>query len=448
MRESLMVRQKGILSQWGLRQFPPFSDVPPKDDPRRLARLFTGREEELDLVIQPLMRGANVLVRGMWGVGKTTFILQALHELSYEASQVKERLLPIYIDNFKGGTLAEFHRLILFALATALSDKDDEARAITEAMRGVSVSHKRAKSIKGKFDVSLFSVGSLGGEAGIESGVERQIGLDNPEYWVEELLTRARRRYQHIVIAIDDLDKTDPRPDEFLKVRSLFDGALPILRSEKCAFILTGRTLTVAQDIYGSILGIFNRQLQIQVLKREELHEIAVKTLNLVRREERTNAYPFSDEAIGRLAASAVGLPRQFNRNCADVLEAAVRLGHETLDAVAFEACFADVQANVAAEVDAQVRQLLYIAQKNGGFSQDNRKALAELGWGDFIEVLPMLDYLVQRDLMVRQDYASGIRFIVTPRAEKAAMLLPPPTPAEQGDNEGSMTTPQSPAPE
>ena len=63
MRESLMVRQKDILSQWGLRQFPPFSDVPPKDDPRRLARLFTGREEELDLVIQPLMRGANVLVR-------------------------------------------------------------------------------------------------------------------------------------------------------------------------------------------------------------------------------------------------------------------------------------------------------------------------------------------------------------------------------------------------
>jgi hypothetical protein len=438
MREPLMVRQKRVLSQWGLRQFPPFVDVPPKDDPTRLARLFTGRREELDRVILPLLDGRNVLVRGVWGVGKTTFILQALHELSYEASQVKERLLPIYVDNFKGGTLAEFHRLILFALATALSDRDDEARAITEAMRGISVSHKRAKSIKGKFDVSLFSVGSLGGEAGIESGVEKQIGLDNPEYWVEELLARARRRYQHIVIAIDDLDKTDPRPDEFLKVRSLFDGALPILRSEKCAFILTGRTLTVAQDIYGSILGIFNRQLQLQVLKPEELHEITIKTLNLVRYEERPDAYPFSDEAVARLASYAIGLPRQFNRNCTDVLEAAVRLGYETLDGAAFDACFADVQANVAAEVDAQVRQLLYIAQKNGGFSQENRKALAELGWGDFIEVLPMLDYLVQRDLMVRQDYSSGIRFIVTPRAEKAAMLLPPPAPPEQGDDAGT----------
>ena len=441
MRESLMVRQKRILNQWELRQFPPFFDVPPKDDPKRLARLFTGRQQELDQVIQPLMRGANVLVRGLWGVGKTTFILHTLHELSYEASQVKERLLPIYIDNFKGGTLAEFHRLILFALATALSDTDDEAKALTEAMRGVSISHKRARAIRGKFDVSLFSVGSLGGEAGIESGTDKQLGLDNPEYWIEELLTRARKRYQHIVIAIDDLDKTDPRPDEFLKARGLFDSAMPILRSDKCAFILTGRTLTVAQDIYGSILGIFNRQLQIQVLEPEELHEIAVKTLNLARYKERPDAYPFSDEAIARLAASAFGIPRQFNRNCADVLEAAVRLGYETLDAQAFEACFADMQANVSTEVDAQVRQLLYIAQKNGGFSQDNRKALTELGWGDFIEVLPMLDYLVQRDLMIRQDYTSGIRFIVAPRAEKASVLLPPPEESkEQGDTAADLS--------
>ncbi|MFZ1598918.1 MAG: AAA family ATPase [Anaerolineae bacterium] len=438
MPESLAVRQKRILKQWELRQSPPFSDVPPKDDPKRLERLFTGRQEELDRVILPLLDGRNVLIRGMWGVGKTTFILQTLHELSYQASQVKERLLPIYIDNFKGGTLAEFHRLILFALASTLSDKDDEARAIAEAMRGISVSHKHAKAIKGKFDVSLFSVGSLGGEAGIESSTEKQIGLDNPEYWVEELLTRARKRYHHIVIAIDDLDKTDPRPDEFLKVRTLFDSALPILRSDKCAFILTGRTLTVAQDIYGSILGIFNRQLQLQVLKPEELHEIAVKTLNLVRYEERSDAYPFSDEAIARLSASAVGIPRQFNRNCADVLEAAVRLDHSILDEAAFEACFADMQANVSAEVDAQVRQLLYIAQKNGGFSQENRRALGDLGWGDFIEVLPMLDYLVQRDLMIRQDYSSGIRFIVAPRAEMAAALLPPPAESKRHDDEAT----------
>lgn len=426
MIEPIALRRKKMLSKWGLKHVPPFSDVPPKDDPKRLARLFTGRRDELDRVILPLLDGRNVLVRGMWGVGKTTFILQTLHELSYQAGLLKERLLPIYIDNFKGGTLLEFHRLILFALATALAHKDEEARALLEAMRGISISHKRTKAIRGRFEVNIFTVASLGGEAGVESGTERQVGLDNPEFWIEELLARARKRYQHIVIAVDDLDKTDPHPDKFLQARTMFDGALPLLRSDKCAFILTGRTLTVAQDIYGSILGIFHRQLQLPVMKPEELREIAIKTLNLAREEERSDAYPFSDKAIAEIAAKSYGIPRQFNLNCADVLEAAVRLGYETLDAEAFARCFADVQATISADVEAQVRQLLYIAQKHGGFSQENRKALDELGWGDFLEVLPLLEYLVQRDLMVRQDYVGGMRFIVSPRAERAAEEQPP----------------------
>ena len=431
MRLPLTLRKKQLFDTWGLRDDPPFHDVPPKDDPKRLARLFTGRRQELDRVMLPLLRGANVLVRGAWGVGKTTFILQALHELAYEVAQVRERLLPIYIDNFKGGTLAEFHRMLLFALAMALAEKDADAKAIAEAMKGIHISHSRTRSLKGKFEVSLFSVGTLGGEAGLESGMERQIGLDNPEYWVQELLARARRHYHHIVIAVDDLDKTDPH--EFIKVRSLFDSALPILRSDKCAFILTGRTLTVAQDIYGNILGIFQQQISLEPLKPEELRAIAVKTLNLVRRQERADAYPLSEEAVARLAASAYGIPRHFNQLCAKVLDAAVLLGYEVLDADAFETCFGEVQANVSAQVEPQIRQLLYIAQKHGGFSQHNRKPIEELGWGDFIELLPVLDHLVQRDLLIKQEYIGGIRYIVAPQAQKAALLLPPVAPSSAG---------------
>ena len=52
--EPIAARRKRILMQWGLRQPPPFSDVPPKDDPGRLARVFTGRRDELDRVILPL----------------------------------------------------------------------------------------------------------------------------------------------------------------------------------------------------------------------------------------------------------------------------------------------------------------------------------------------------------------------------------------------------------
>ncbi|MBK9231283.1 MAG: hypothetical protein IPO15_10580 [Anaerolineae bacterium] len=49
-----------------------------------------------------------------------------------------------------------------------------------------------------------------------------------------------------------------------------------------------------------------------------------------------------------------------------------------------------------------------------------------------------MLDYLVQRDLMIRQDYSSGIRFIVAPRAEMAAALLPPPAESKRHDDEAT----------
>lgn len=423
MREPLLVRQRRFLEQWGLRRSPPFEEVPPKDDPKRLARLFTGRQQALDLAIQPLMRGANVLVRGAWGVGKTTFILHLLHELIAEAHAVRERLLPIYIDNFKGGTLPEFHRLLLFALATALANKDDDARTIAETMKGISIRHSRGRSLKGKVELNFFTFGTAGGEVGLESGAERHLGLDNPEYWIDELLRRAHRNrwYHRIVVAIDDLDKTDPRPNEFLKVRTLFDQALPILRDTRCAFILTGRTLTVAQDIYGSILGIFSHQITLEPMSAEDLRAIAVKTLNLVRYQERDDTYPFGEEAMTRLVVSSRGIPRHFNRNCTDVLDAAVRLGHTVLDGEPFAACFAETQARVAAEVEPQIRQLLYIARKHGGISQQNRGALDELGWGDFIEILPVLDYLVQQDLLIRENTIGGLRFIVAPRAERAA---------------------------
>jgi hypothetical protein len=206
---------------------------------------------------------------------------------------------------------------------------------------------------------------------------------------------------------------------------------LPVLRSERCAFMLTGRTLTVAQDIYGSILGIFGRQLELQTMTAAELRAIAMKTLNLAREQARDDVAPFDEEAMAALVASSYGLPRQFNRNCYDVLEAAIRLGYEKLDVAAFERCLEDVQQNVGANIEPQIRHALYVAQKYGGFSQDNRRALEELGMGDFIEVLPFLDTLQQRDLLIRQEYTGGIRFRVAPRAAWAAL---PPGETEPGD--------------
>lgn len=421
MKKPVVVRRAEILNQWGFKAMPPFSDVPPKDNPKLLRRLFTGRTKELERTILTLLDGNNLLVRGVWGVGKTTFILYTLNEFSLQATLLKQKTLSIYIDNFKGGLLSDFYRLVLFSLSNALASKDKDAATLSEAARGIGVSHTKSKAVKGIAELNFLTVGKIGGEFELGSGNEKQFAIENPEYWVDTLIERAHKFYDNIIIAIDDLDKTDPKPSEFVRVREMFDGALPLLRSRKCAFILAGRTLTVAQDIYSRVLGIFREQINLPKLQADELREICVKTMNLVRVQARDDTYPIAEDGLIQLINNSSGNPRQFNRNCADILSTAIRLGYETIDKQAFEKCFAEVQANVGANIDGHVRYLLYIAQKYGGFSQDNRKSLQELKKDDFIEILPLLDELVQKDLMYREDDETGPHFFVAPRASKAA---------------------------
>jgi hypothetical protein len=423
MSEPVAVRRARIYSSWGLKKSPPFTAVPFKNEPKLLARLFTGRREEMDRLILAILDGRNVLVRGTWGIGKTTFILQALHELVHQAKLINQRLLPIYIDNFKGGDANAFYRVILYALANTLADKDDDAKKLVEALRGIAATYSRTRSMQTKMEVNLLSVVSVSGEVGSQGAAERGVELTNPEYWIETLIERARKRFHNIVIAVDDLDKTDPNPEETTRVQSMLETALPILRSELCSFILTGRTLTVAQDIYGAVLGVFHSPLQLKPLSSNELREIAIKTFNIARAHERDDAYPFSDGQLISIADKSYGIPRQFNRNCAEILDAAVRLGYDDFGQSRFDHCFQAMQRMVGAEVDEQVRHWLYVAHKNGGLSQANRKALDELGMSDFFELLPILDYLIQQDFLVRQDHVSGIRYIVPPRAELAAKL-------------------------
>ena len=70
---------RGTLRRWGLSDIP-FSPTPP-EDLKELSRLFYGRQAELELALPALYEGRNVLVRGLWGVGKTVFIRYLLHRL-------------------------------------------------------------------------------------------------------------------------------------------------------------------------------------------------------------------------------------------------------------------------------------------------------------------------------------------------------------------------------
>jgi len=375
--------------RWSFKAMPPFHIEPPIRDAQQLARLFTGRRAELSRVILPLYNGRNILVRGMLGVGKSAFILRLLHELDAQARAAKGKLLPIYIYHFYGGTTDDFYRLILFAVAQVLADKDDdEAKGVLEALRGIKVTASRSRGMGAKFGVHLFQVAKAEVDLEAKEGATREVTLANPFDFLARLVERANRRFGRLVIAVDDLDKA--KPENLRLVQAMLQGALPLLRSDRLSFILTGITLPLARTP--------------------------------VRNQQREDPHPFTEEAIAEAAARSHGIPRLFNIICARTLEQAALQGIEVIDAAAFARCYEAIQTSRSAEVTPQMRAVLAVAKRYDGFSSEMPdEALDKLGLTTFIELIPLADYLVANDLMVRQEYEGGVRYTVADIAAKAA---------------------------
>ncbi len=69
---SRLKKHNDNLKKWGLTENP-FRATPP-DDPEKLAQIFHGRDQVLDIAIPTLYEGRNILIRGAWGIGKTALI--------------------------------------------------------------------------------------------------------------------------------------------------------------------------------------------------------------------------------------------------------------------------------------------------------------------------------------------------------------------------------------
>lgn len=158
-----IARFRKTLDRWGLTEIP-FLTTPP-EDPVLLSRLFHGRQHELDLALPALYEGRNILVRGLWGVGKTTFMLHLLHQLQRETAALEEPMLIRYIGRFPGETSESLYQALLFPLSEALADIDSEARRVRNAISGLQVTDSHQSRIEGKVDLKFLSLsGSKGRE--------------------------------------------------------------------------------------------------------------------------------------------------------------------------------------------------------------------------------------------------------------------------------------------
>lgn len=421
-----------ILKEWGLKDIPPFRGVPSKMED--LIQIFVNREEQIRNAKYILSTGENVLVRGMCGIGKTAFIMATLYQMEQQGDILGRPVLPIHVRKFTGGTREDFFRVVLYALAKKLGPRYKRAREILHALTGEQMTRGKSHGLSGGIEVNIPSVvaGKVGGEVGREES--RTLGIKDPAHFVDELLHAAitKKKYKCVIIAIDDLEKNQNQGD----IKAMLEDTLDLLRDDRCGFILTGRRLTILQDIYHSSSGldIYNIEIPLTPLSSDDLRLIAVRTLNLVRCcPDESSTDPFSESVIEKIASDSFGIPRQFVLICGALLRLAANNNEIKITPDVCERLSDQYQDEIKnKDVPPDIRRILYLGLQQGGFSISRDAELDQvfevLGITTLRQFIDFADNLVQQDLLQRfTDDRGEILYRLAPGVEKLAQSGAPP---------------------
>jgi hypothetical protein len=305
-------------------------------------------------------------------------------------------MLILYVGRFPGETSEALYRALLLPLSEALANAEPEARRVWDALSGLQITHSRQLQVEGKVDLQLVSIGGSW-ERGREEGWQ----IQNVYTVLLRLLDVAQERYERVIVAVDDLDKKEPRA-----VQDPLDDATDLLRrgQGKRGFLLTGRFTSTLQDVSGQMLGLFSETIPLPRMSTDELYHIAVNYLNTARERPSGEVMPFVPEVISQISEYAYHIPRQFNQICGKVMRRGAMNGVEQIDEQTFPTLWRMVQDEFALELTPDIRRLLYIARRSGGLSADIDDAtLEQLGVETFVELLPMLKEY-EGDLLIRQE--------------------------------------------
>lgn len=421
--ENILQRKARLLEKWGLRDNPPFRGVP-SSDINELMQVFVNRENEMKRALLTLDDGENILVRGMTGIGKTAFIMAVLYQMEQQSHALTRKVLPIHIRQFSGGTREEFYRIILYALAKRLAPNNKRAKDILYALTGEQITKGRSQGLSAGIEVQipqLFTAktqGEIGGEQ------SESLSIFHPEHFVDELLSIAIKRYQCIIFALDDLDHAPNQGN----IKAMLESTLDLIRDKRCSFILTGRTLTILEDVYSSGLDIYNETIPLKPLSPPDLRLITARTLNLVRyKPDEQSIWPFTDEVMEIMASKSFGIPRQFVLLCGRILKIAIENGEEELNLGAFQNSFEQFQEEIAErDVPPDIRRILYLGLQQGGFSISKDANLDQifdvLGVTTLRQFVDFADNLVKQDLLQRfADHRGEVLYRLAPGVEKLA---------------------------
>ncbi|NET86114.1 MAG: ATP-binding protein [Moorea sp. SIO1F2] len=405
-----------FFTSWNLKEIP-FSESASSLG-SNLDQVFTGRTQELRTIFH-LLRGRErkrILVYGSVGIGKTAFILEVLGVLQRKSKDTLATYISLPFET-------DLATAALIALARHMP-KDEWAQQLLNNMGLMSESTRKTKTkFEGKF-------------AGFGGSIEAEAKPVNapkfPTLTFQDLLERALENYSRVVIAIDDLDKQDPA-----KVRQLLHDAQGMLKGDAW-FILTGHPSGLTRDLLISERGLFDLALEITALDQATTYQMLINYLASARIREtskdETNpdaVHPFTLETARNLCAHSQGIPRWFNRIGSYVLLKAADLQAETITPEVFQQGLEYVSQKLRgqSELTPEDYYVLDLVLEKGVLSDENvtMDDLKRLKTQQFSQVLPILDKLIQFDLVRRLPTDKAAEYQGNP------LLLPP---SEQSDEE------------
>lgn len=262
---------------------------------------------------------------------------------------------------------------------------------------------KPPKGRKGKIGVSFVGEISYG---------EETVPVKLPKFPAlsfEDLLKRAleKKKYDRVVIAIDDLDKQDPA-----QAHELLHNAQRLLKGGAW-FMLTGHPAGLTRETLLRERGLFDLALKLEEFDQDTTYKMLARYLNSARPKDARYElddpqifHPFTPEAARALCERSAGVPRWLNRLARYVMHKAAELKAEIIDSEVLQQEFeyADKQLRGQPGLTAEDYIVLELVLERGLISDATvtLEDLERVKVKEFNEILPILEKLVQLDLLRR----------------------------------------------
>jgi hypothetical protein len=403
--DELFKASEDIYEQWNLSEIP-FAESAEKL--QRLSQVFTGRRQELGQVINLLRSrdAKSILVYGWIGIGKSAFVREVLEGLQ---RNMGKEVLTASIKLEPGTDLAT---AALIALARKMPN-DDWAQ--------FQLNRMGLRPDKALRDRKTTAGGKMIFEGTVEESSVAPEAPMFPNLSFEDLLERAMKTHQRVVIAIDDLDKQDPA-----RAKQLLLDAQGLLKG-RAWFMLTGHPSGITRDYLIADRGLFDLPLKLGPLDEDTSYEMLIKYLANARRRpvspdnpnDLNPVHPFTPQTARELCRVAQGVPRWLNRYASYVLLKAAELQEPLINDEVLQIGLAHAREQLRGQpgLTPQDYYLLDMVLEKGVLS-DASITLAELEQlraDTFSEILPQLDKLVEFDLLRRMPTEKATEYAPIP---------------------------------